>query len=220
MGTHSKKLIPIIVQTALVFAILTLASTYASAGPINQYASTVLGFSSEYPTYSGYRSTAWGAVQALGLPNVPVAGENYRAWAPGPIDGTLEYISLGFQIPVFASGVTVRETMGAGFVYQVDVLDVVGVWHTVWFGTDPSPRFSGYEWWHGQGQVAEFLVSFDTTPYLVTGVRIRTNTSTAPGVWEEIDSVQLHGTVPEEHSLILLALGVLSVAGYKLRQRS
>ena len=85
-------------------------------------------------------STNYTAEQALGAPNVFVYGTNPKAWGAYPQDSTLEYLSVGFATPVYANGVTVRETCGNGFVYQIDVLDTVGNWNTVWAGSDPTPR--------------------------------------------------------------------------------
>jgi hypothetical protein len=153
--------------------------------------------------------------QALGAPNVFAYGENGNSWSPYFLDGTQEYISLGFTTPVFADGVTIRETLGNGFVYQVDVLDTFDVWHTVWAGIDPSPRPASYL---ELGQIANFLVSFDT-PYLVDGVKIYVNTNSMLGRYEEIDAVTLHGTVPECGSVVLLALGLLSLVCYGIRRR-
>ena len=235
-----------VVKTSCIAALLILASTPASAAPIiiNQYASTVLGYSSTWAQWAWDQGNLSAIVytpeQALGVPDVFAYGENWRSWAPLPMDGTLEYISLGFATPVFAYGVTVRETLGNGFVYQVDVLDTTDVWHTVWTGTDPSPRPTPVSN-DSVGTIANFAVCFSTTtPYLVDGVRIRTNTDSILGRWEEIDSVTLHGRapaslirpptwsmelespyarVPESGSAILLTLGLISLASYRLRQQ-
>jgi hypothetical protein len=218
MRLFSARSASVIAKASLVLGLLAVVPVRAFAGIIDQYASTVIGFSSQYS------STRNAAIQALGPPNVLSAGENYYAWAAAPRDGsTQEYISLGFAIPVNATGVTIRETMGSAFVTQIDLLDMAGVWHTVWAGTDTSPWYPGSYWWKvggKKGEIAEFNVSFDKTPFLVSGVRISMDPNSNPGLWEEIDSVQLHGTVPEAASWILLAIGVLSAAGFRLRQRS
>ena len=117
------------------------------------------------------------------------------AWAPYPLDGTLEYLSLGFATPVYANGVTVREISGNGFVYQIDVLDTAGNWNTVWAGTDPTPRVT-YTDEVNKTAVAvpvDALFAFPETTYLVTGVRIHVNTSTRLGRFEQIDAVRLRG---------------------------
>jgi len=212
MKSLLKKVTRIMVKTSFLVVLLALAATPASATTIDQYASTVLDFSSQYSTFN------WGAVQALGAPDIFVYGENPNAWAPLPMDGTLEYISLGFATPVFADGLTIRETLGSGFVYQVDILDTVDIWHTVWSGFDPSPR-PDPTWNDTNGTISNFLVSFFETPYLVDGVRIHTNTDSILGRWEEIDSVTLHGTIPEGRTAVLLAFGLLSLAFFRLRRQ-
>jgi hypothetical protein len=78
----------------------------------NQYAGTVLGYSSTFAQWAWDRGstnfTGYIAGQALGAPNVSAYGDNRLAWAPYATDGTLEYIALGFATPVYANGVTVR----------------------------------------------------------------------------------------------------------------
>jgi VCBS repeat-containing protein len=166
---------------------------------INQYASTLLGYSSTHAQWAWERgntsATGYKAEQALGAPNVFAYGANQLAWAPYPMDGTLEYISLGFATPVYANGVTVREISGNGFVYQIDLLDTAGNWNTVWAGTDPTPRVTFTDEVNKTANAVpvDALFAFPETTYLVTGVRIRVNTSTRLGRYEQIDAVTLHG---------------------------
>ncbi len=98
----------------------------------DQWASALLAFSSQYSP------TDWSAAQALGAPNTFAYGDMVTAWAPSSMNGTLEHITVGFATPAYATGVTIRETWGNGFVYQVDLLDVNNVLHTIWSGVDPS----------------------------------------------------------------------------------
>ena len=102
---------------------------------------------------------------------------------PCPANGAAQFLTLGYATPVHASAVTVRETLGNGFVTQIDVLDTNNVLHTVWTGTDPSLP----------GTPVDFLVTFPTTPYLVKGVKVYVNINHSVG-WEEIDAVALHGS--------------------------
>ncbi|MCI0335296.1 MAG: Ig-like domain-containing protein, partial [Planctomycetes bacterium] len=143
----------------------------------SQWASSVLGFSSQWSPGS------WSAAQALGSPNTFAYGDIATAWAPLPINGSLEFITLGYSTPVYANRITIRETYGNGFVYQIDLLDTADVLHTVWGGTDPSQAGSPYH----------FTVDFPTTSFLVKGVKIYSNTDHNPAAWEEIDAVQLRG---------------------------
>lgn len=103
-----------------------------ASGIVQQVARSVIGFSSEYST------TSWSAAQALGAPNTPTYGDSQTAWAPAPINGTTEFITLGYDVPVYATGAIVVETYGNGFVRRVEALDVDGQYHIVWEGVDNS----------------------------------------------------------------------------------
>ncbi|MCI0642854.1 MAG: S8 family serine peptidase [Gemmataceae bacterium] len=140
------------------------------------WANSVIDFSSQWSPGS------WSAAQALGKPNTFAYGDIVTAWAPLPINGTLEYITLGFAEAVYATGVTIRETYGNGFVYRVDLRDSSGGWHTIWTGTDPSQP----------GAPVDFAIPFATTNYLVNAVKIFTDTNHDLNAWEEIDAVRLH----------------------------
>ena len=178
------------------------------AAPVDQFASSVIDFSSQWG------SGSWSAAQALGAPNTFGYGDINTAWAPSSRNGSLEFITVGFSTPVYASEVTVRETDGNGFVYQIDVLDQANVLHTVWSGTDPSLP----------GSPVDFLVSFPQTAFLVKGVKVYTDTDHDPSNWEEIDSITLHGDTTRTHTpdggtgLGLLALSCAGLA--RMRRRS
>lgn len=191
-------------RVLIAVSLLFLLVLSAQATTIDQWADTVIDFSSQYSP------TEWAAYQALGAPDTLSYGDIVTAWAPLPENGTLEYITLGYATPVYASSLTIRETDGNGFVYQVDVLDQSDGLHTVWTGTDPSLP----------DNPVDFLVSFPQTSFLVKGVKIYTNTDHDLSTWEEIDAVQLHGdTVPIPPALVLLGSGLLGLGGYAWRRR-
>jgi hypothetical protein len=176
----------------------------AQAIPVTEYASSVLGFSSQYS------SSFWSAAQALGAPNTTGYGDITTSWAPSSANGTFEFISVGFTTPIYSDGVTIRETDGNGFVYKVDVIDTANISHTVWTGADPTLP----------GGPVNFLVSFPLTSYLVKGVTVYSDTNHDRSAWEEIDSIELRGgttspeSVPETASTGLLlssAFGLLGV---------
>ncbi len=151
--------------------------------------------SSEYDDGTNF-DPRWNAVMALGEPNVTSYQDDPNAWSayyengmpdatpPFPAEQTL---AVGFAIPVYADGVTIRETQGNGFVTAVDVLpegaDPITGWQTAWTGTDPTLP----------GAPADFTVYWPETSYLVTAVRIHVNTNQDLNSYENIDSVQLHG---------------------------
>src|SRR5262249_26110950 len=153
----------------------TRGAVLGTVGLDHQYASVVIGFSSQWSP------TDWSAAQVLGLPDTFLYEDLPTAWSPAPQNGTAEYVTLGFATPVFTDGVTIRETQGNGFVTQVDVLDMSDVLHTVWAGVDPSLP----------GTPVDFFVSWPATDFLVKGVKIYVNTDHDLGAWEDIDAVQL-----------------------------
>jgi hypothetical protein len=180
---------------------LLVAAGGAQANPVLQYASSVIGFSSQYST------TSWSAQQALGAPNTPSYGDIPTAWAPLPRNGSLEWLSVGFGTAVYATGATIRESSGNGFVYQVDLIDTLGHLHTVWSGADNS----------APGALVDFTLAWAPTSYLVSGLKVYTNTDHNSSSWEEIDAIQLAGSttsanVPEPGTMVLLGMGLFAFA--------
>jgi hypothetical protein len=148
-----------------------------SSGAVQQVARRVIDFSSEYSTSS------WSAAQTLGAPNTLQYGDYATAWAPEPINGTMEYVTVGYDVPIYATGAVIFESNGNGFVRRVEALDLDGNYHVVWEGTDPSLP----------GEVAQFRVTFPQTSYLVDGLRVTIDTDHDQAVWEEIDAIILEG---------------------------
>jgi uncharacterized repeat protein (TIGR03803 family) len=173
-------------------------------GRADQYATSVL-LAATSPDYGGVTYSYegnWGSANVVGAPDVLAGnvngdnGDSPLAWSPAyensnsnatpliPADQTL---AVGFAIPVYADGVTIREASGNGFVTAVDVLpdgaDPVTGWVNVWFGTDPTLP----------GAPADFRIDWTETTYLVSAVRIHVNIDHNLNSYEDIDSVQLHG---------------------------
>jgi hypothetical protein len=203
MSLKSKLITSVLVAGAALFA-----SGAAQATPVLQYASTVINFSTQY------NASTWAAAQVLGAPDRPTYGDFAGAWAPAPQNGSLEFISVGFDTAVYANGATIREVFGNGFVYQVDVIDTLGALHTVWSGVDGS----------APGTPVDFALTWNTTSYLVKGLKVYTDTNHNMGAWEEIDSIQLAGSstpganVPEPASVGLLGLGLLGLAASRRKR--
>ena len=147
-------------------------------GVVSGYANSVIAVSSEYS------QGPWSASQLLGSPNTFSYGDISTAWTPLPKNGTQEFVEVGFATPVYANQVVIRETWGNGFVFQVDLLDVNNVLHTVWTGSDPSLP----------GSPVNFTINFALTDFLVQGVKVYTDTNHNLKTWEEIDSIQLSGS--------------------------
>ncbi len=146
-------------------------------GPTWQWASSATA-SSEYSSWD------FGASSAVGAPDVPGCADDGRAWAPLNDGPDPEWLAVRFPIPVNATGVTVYETWIFGFVYQVELLDTAGTYHTIWSGSDTASC------------ATPFSTTFAATEYLVVGARIRTSIDG----WEEIDAVELAGTAADSPS--------------------
>jgi hypothetical protein len=87
-----------------------------------------------------------------------------------------------FHAAVHATGVTIRETNGNGFVYQVDLVDQRRIADRLERDRPESP-----------GSPADFVINFAATSYLAQGVKIYVDTNHDLSTWEEIDAVLLQG---------------------------
>ncbi|OUC15697.1 MAG: hypothetical protein B0A82_05360 [Alkalinema sp. CACIAM 70d] len=191
--------------TIAVIASSSMIPKSAHAMSLEQYASSVIDFSSEYS------ASNWSASQALGVPNTFAYGDIPTAWAPRPANGTQEFLTLGFSTPVYANGATIRETYGNGFVRKIDVFDINDTLHNVWNGIDSSQP----------GSPVDFFASWSTTSFLVKGLKIYIDTDHNLGTWEEIDAVKLHGTTipPTAVPTPMLFPGLIGLGVAVLRKR-
>lgn len=187
----------------------------SSASTINQWASSVIDYSTQW------NSTSWGAHQTLGAPDATFFGDyQNQAWATASHSGRLDDITLGFATNVYASGVDIYESDGYGFVYKIDVVALDDSLINVWNGTDTTPFTSDGT----PDPRAYFTANWTLTGYLVKGVKIYIDTDLSPG-WDEIDAVQLLGSdtydyipVPEPATTMLFALGLLGFTGMNRRK--
>lgn len=139
-----------------------------------RWASSVIGFSTEYTT------GAWSAAQALGPPDTyPSYGDIDSAWASLLPDDTEEFLELGFSNPAPISAVSIYETFAPGAVSKVSVRNSQTLaWVEVWNGTAAAaPPVSRI-----------FTVTFPETSFPVDAVRIVLD-SPAVADWNEIDAV-------------------------------
>jgi len=150
---------------------------------LNQYANSVIDYSSQYGSF------AWSASETLGKPDTTDYGDHITAWAPSAQDGTIETLTLGFATAVYATGVIIRESLGNGFVTKIEALSAAdGSYSQVWTGRDTA----------NPNEVSDFTISFSQTTFLVKGVRITIDTNHSND-WEEIDSVALIGDTTLTH---------------------
>ncbi|MEK7539977.1 MAG: hypothetical protein AAB558_01895 [Patescibacteria group bacterium] len=129
-----------------------------------------------------YGSDSWAAKQATGQPNVTAYADNASAWAPLERNKGTETLELTYANPVYAIGVRIHETYGAGALTKIELKGTNGIYYPIWEGTDTT-RTIGY----GQAAVAQ-------TSYLTKTVRLTFDTTLSPeGEWAEVDAVQLVG---------------------------
>lgn len=189
--------------------LLLAAISSAPAMATEQYANSVIGFSSQWSTGS------WSAAQATGVSNTLSYGDIATSWASAPVNGTLEFLTLGFATPVYSTGAVIRETYGNGFVYKVDAVDTLGALHNVWTGTDGSLP----------GTPVDFSVVWNATSFQTAGLKIYVNTNHNMSAWEEIDSVKLVGQLtapvpePETYAMLLAGLGVMGAVARRRKAK-
>ncbi|MCU0431743.1 MAG: hypothetical protein MUF42_17425, partial [Cytophagaceae bacterium] len=99
-----------------------------------QYASSVLGFSSEYNSTDPSCSNSWAACRALGEPDVfPNHGDSSKAWAPRSSDNQREFIQLGFSTPIKTDSIFIYETYNPGAIDTIYLRNAqTQTWEKVW----------------------------------------------------------------------------------------
>ncbi len=150
------------------------AMVSSSFVPSVQWASSILGFSSQYD------ANTYSAVQALGAPDAyPAYGDLVAVWASLTADDQREYLDLQFATPAPVNFVEVVETWNPGSLDKVSVRNRnTGVYQEVWSAVAaPAPPVS-----------RKFDVVFPEPQYLVDAVRVEFNSPAVPG-WNEIDAV-------------------------------
>jgi hypothetical protein len=159
-----------------------LAGCDCEVGCDLQWASSVLGYSSQYS------SSSWSAAQALGAPNTWAYGDISTSWAPCCSSGT-HSLSLAFPVPVRSEGCVVRETYSCPFVQQISAIDVHGVAHVVWTAGPGSSDAAV------ANMPSNSYFTWPRTSFLTRGLAIVVSNS---GSWEEVDAMGLIGEVSTE----------------------
>ena len=145
----------------------------------------LLQWASSASASSEYGADSWSANQATGEPDTSDYGDVATAWAPSGADVGIQWLEVGYDVPVRPTEVVIWELSGAGFVTLLEALDERSEeWVTLWEGSDGSP---------------DFLVGF-SPPLAGTDVvtdTLRVTIDTAVPGWNEFDAVGLFG-VPAE----------------------
>jgi hypothetical protein len=160
---------------AFIFLSLLVNSVIAQ-----QFASSVINFSSQYS------ATSWSAAQATGTVNTyPNYGDIATAWTSVSSSGTREYISLGYSNPIQVSQILIYETYNCGAVDTVYLRNsATGTWNMVYSATAQTLT--------AVARINNVVIA--TTSYLANGVRLALNNAAIPG-WNEIDAVSINNIV-------------------------
>ncbi|XP_052689658.1 uncharacterized protein LOC128167784 [Crassostrea angulata] len=156
-----------------------MAYSNACTNNIEQWASVVYSFSSEYD------SEGWAANQVIGPPQVyPQYGDIEGAWASEDTN-SVEYIEIGFEQQVIPSVIKLYETYHAGGISKIMAKNPAGHWVTLY----TAPKL-------------EIINSSRVFSPNLTGNTFETNQlwieidSSLAKSWVEIDAVQLIGSLP------------------------
>ncbi len=149
---------------------------YVSVTP--QYATSVIGFSSQYP--NSYYQSNW----TLNAPDG-------RWWIPSDYNGSnREFLELGFPSAILVQRIDIYENWGAGAVDTVYLRNAVsGIWNKVYSGTARYVASS-----------RTFTIRIPQTDYPVDAVRLAIN-SPAVNDWNAIDAVAIWG-LPDPRPLL------------------
>lgn len=164
------------------FMLLPVLILHAQSLRPEQYASSVIAFSSQYGT------TNYSAARALGRPDVfPACGNNINAWTSATENGQREFLVLGFSSPQPVNTIRIYQNVAPGAIDTVFLRDAsTGSWHEVYSTTAAAPG-DGTSCPGDQYMLLE--ISIATTSYNVDAIRIAINSPAVTNYWNEIDAV-------------------------------
>jgi len=135
---------------------------------------------------SEYDSPDWGAIQALGEPDTTITEceDAVTAWASAGSD-TVEWLEVGFEGAVIPTEINIIQTHSPDQVVKVEVVDLKGAYTTVYTG-EPENL------WEDCPYTLTIPVDVD---FEVMTVKITIDQSVIDPTWNEIDAVELVGTI-------------------------
>ncbi len=136
---------------------------------------------------SEYGSTDWSASKAVGVTDTYECGDMTTAWAAAN-SNTVEWINLYYFAPMYPTEINIVETYNPDQVTQVDLIDMQGQYVTIYTAqprqiNEPCPYF--------------LKIPVSQSHVLAQGVRITIDQSVLGLGWNEIDAVELVGTIGE-----------------------
>ncbi|MBK9634768.1 MAG: hypothetical protein IPO64_09705 [Bacteroidetes bacterium] len=99
-----------------------------------QWASSLLGFSSEYSTKE------FSANQVLGKPNSITYGKSMTSWAQASDEAGKEFVKVGFATPMQVQQIVVMENLNPGSIAEIILYDETGKEYTVFKMENPFQR--------------------------------------------------------------------------------
>jgi outer membrane protein OmpA-like peptidoglycan-associated protein len=171
----------------IIFVCLSINQAFSqSPTPTVQWATKIIGFSSEFSNIEKPQSNEFRAVQVLDKPNkLPAIGESPVAWSPARDsnpDG--EWIKVGFANPMKIEQVAVAENYNPGSITHVYVYDVADKEYLVYRNLNVAPISAG----------GRMFPIFQKTDFEVSAVKIMMNTAKIPG-FNQIDAIGISNTL-------------------------
>lgn len=162
-----------------IFFLVLLSNNTALAQPKIQWASKVLGFSSERVDASN-PGPQYRAIQVLGSPNkLPQKGESVCAWSTAGADTYAEeYIKVGFENPVRIKQVSIGENWGAGAIVRVLAYDSTDREYIIHENKEDGPTEKGRMW----------NIIIPQTEYKVHAIKLIVAPAKIPG-YNQIDAI-------------------------------
>ncbi len=147
-----------------------------------QWASKLLGVSSEFVNFDRPQSKQYKAVQVLGKPNkLPANGQSPCAWSPASMSNSEgEWVKVGFDKPMEIEQVGVAENYNPGAITHIYVYDMADNRKLLYKNINVGPITS-------KGRVFSI---YARTDYKVKAVEVWLNTSKVPG-FNQIDAIAI-----------------------------
>ncbi len=162
--------------------LLWLVPVWATAQQV-QWASRVIGFSSEY--VAAKTPKQYGAQQIVGKPNkLPNVGSSVCAWSPAT-EASLndEWIKVGYSKPMRIKQIAVAENFNAGCISRIYGYDVNDKEYLLYTNTKDTTYVLG----------RMLNIYLKETAFPVAALKIMLNTKRIVG-WNQLDAVAISGT--------------------------
>ncbi len=171
-----------------IFSYLFVCFAYSSLQAQSvQWASKVVGMSSEYTQGSGQQ---YRAVQVLGKPNkLPQAESGASAWRASSPNAGEEWLKVSFETPTAVRQVAIGENFGGGCIDKVFVYDTQGNEYQIYKSKNTTSE-------RNAGMFRVWLPQLST--YKVAAVKVVLDTKLVNG-WNEIDAIGISASeIPVE----------------------